>query len=178
MGQLDHYINICGIGRRTGQSDIDHRAARALRRRKEGGVRTFEVIPRRVSSVEDLIGGSFNTLTTKDKQGRVQGQGFWRDGVWHVLMRRPLLSEEQENEATLVPGRIQTVSFSVWNGENKERNGQKGGAFVSVAHRSHRRAVAGWVEKKYAGFVLGRPSPCGVSQRVRLSRQTPCGLAE
>ncbi len=123
MGQLDHYINIWHW-KADWQSDIDRRAARAPEK-KEGGVRTFEVIPRRVSSVEDLLGGGFSTLTTKDKQGRVQGQAFWRDGVWHVMMRRPLLSEEQENEATLVPGRIQTVSFSVWNGENKERNGQK-----------------------------------------------------
>jgi Ethylbenzene dehydrogenase len=123
MGQLDHYINIWHW-KADWQSDIDRRAARAPEK-KEGGVRTFEVIPRRVSSVEDLIGGGFSTLTTKDKQGRVQGQAFWKDGVWHVMMRRPLLSEEQENEATLVPGRIQTVSFAVWNGENKERNGQK-----------------------------------------------------
>ncbi|MBS0154195.1 MAG: hypothetical protein JSS38_06365 [Nitrospira sp.] len=123
MGQLDHYVNIWHW-KADWQSDIDRRAARAPEK-KDGGVRTFEVIPRRVSSVEDLIGGGFSTLTTKDKQGRVQGQAFWKDGVWHVMMRRPLLSEEQENEATLIPGRIQTVSFSVWNGENKERNGQK-----------------------------------------------------
>lgn len=123
MGQLDHYINIWHW-KADWQSDVDRRAARASEK-KEGGVRTFEVIPRRVSSVEDLIGGGFSTLTTKEKQGRVQGQAVWRDGVWHVVMRRLLVSEEQENEATLVPGRIQTVSFAVWNGENKERNGQK-----------------------------------------------------
>jgi hypothetical protein len=123
MGQLDHYINIWHW-KADWQSDIDRRAARTSEK-KEGGVRTFEVIPRRVSSVEDLIGGGFSTLTTKDKQGRVQGQAVWNDGVWHVVMRRPLVSEEQENEAKLVPGRIQTVSFAVWNGENKERNGQK-----------------------------------------------------
>lgn len=83
------------------------------------------MIPRRASSVEDLIGGGFSTLTTKEKQGRVQGRATWKDGMWRVVMRRPLSSEEQENEAKLVPGRIQTVSFAVWNGENKERNGQK-----------------------------------------------------
>lgn len=88
-------------------------------------MRTFEVIPRRISSVEDLIGGGFSTLTTKEKQGRVQGKAMWKDGVWHVVMRRPLSNEEQENEAKLIPGRVQTVSFAVWNGENKERNGQK-----------------------------------------------------
>lgn len=123
MGQLDHYINIWHW-KADWQSDIDRRAARTSEK-KEGGVRTFEVIPRRASSVEDLIGGGFSTLTTKEKQGRVQGQAFWKDGLWHVVMRRPLQSDEQENEAKLVPGRVQAISFSVWNGENKERNGQK-----------------------------------------------------
>ncbi|ALA60009.1 ethylbenzene dehydrogenase-related protein [Nitrospira moscoviensis] len=123
MGQLDHYINIWHW-KADWQSDIDRRAARQSEK-KEGGVRTFEVIPRRISSVEDLIGGGFSTLTTKEKQGRVQGKAFWKDGIWHVVMRRPLASEEQENEAKLIPGRVQTISFAVWNGENKERNGQK-----------------------------------------------------
>lgn len=124
MGQLDHYINIWHW-KADWQSDIDRRAARASEKKESGGVRTFEVIPRRLSSVEDLIGGGFSTLTTKEKQGRVQGKATWKDGVWHVVMRRPLSSEEQENEAKLAPGRVQTVSFAVWNGENKERNGQK-----------------------------------------------------
>jgi len=123
MGQLDHYINIWHW-KADWQSDIDRRAAKTSEKARDG-VRTFEVIPRRVSSVEDLIGGGFSTLTTKEKQGRVQGKAAWKDGIWHVVMRRPLVSEEQENEAKLVPGRVQTVSFAVWNGENKERNGQK-----------------------------------------------------
>jgi hypothetical protein len=123
MGQLDHYINIWHW-KADWQSDIDRRASRSNEKQREG-VRTFEVIPRRVSSVEDLIGGGFSTLTTKEKQGRVQGKATWKDGVWHVVMRRPLGAEEQDNEAKLVPGRVQTVSFAVWNGENKERNGQK-----------------------------------------------------
>ena len=123
MGQLDHYINIWHW-KADWQSDIDRRAAKTSEKARDG-VRTFEVIPRRVSSVEDLIGGGFSTLTTKEKQGRVQGKAAWKDGVWRVVMRRPLVSEEQENEAKLIPGRVQTVSFAVWNGENKERNGQK-----------------------------------------------------
>ncbi|WP_447602136.1 ethylbenzene dehydrogenase-related protein [Nitrospira sp. Nam80] len=126
MGQLDHYINIWHW-KADWQSDIDRRASRAGEKEKGGSSepRRFEVIPRRASSVEDLIGGGFSTLTTKEKQGRIQGKATWKDGTWHVVMRRPLSSEEQENEAKLVPGRIQTVSFAVWNGENKERNGQK-----------------------------------------------------
>ncbi len=125
MGQLDHYINIWHW-KADWQSDIDRRAARSSEKPSgEGGPRKFEVIPRRISSVEDLIGGGFSTLTTKEKQGRVQGKAVWKDGIWRVVMKRPLSIAEQENEAKLIPGRIQTVSFAVWNGENKERNGQK-----------------------------------------------------
>jgi hypothetical protein len=123
MGQLDHYINIWHW-KADWQSDVDRRAAKAGERQK-GGVRTFEVIPRRASSVEDLVGGGFSTLTSKQSQGRIQGKAIWKDGVWRVVMKRPLASTDQENEAKLVPGRVQTVSFAVWNGENKERNGQK-----------------------------------------------------
>ncbi len=125
MGQLDHYINIWHW-KADWQSDIDRRAARATEGKREGGeVRRFEVIPRRASSVEDLVGGGFSTLTTKHTQGRIQGKATWKDGVWHVVMRRPLASTDPENEARLEPGRLQTIAFAVWNGENKERNGQK-----------------------------------------------------
>ena len=125
MGQLDHYINIWHW-KADWQSDIDRRAAgQAAGSTKSGEVRRFEVIPRRASSVEDLVGGGFSTLTSKQSQGRVQGKAVWKDGTWKVLMRRPLESTDPENEARLAPGRIQAVAFAVWNGENKERNGQK-----------------------------------------------------
>ena len=124
MGQLDHYINIWHW-KADWQSDIDRRSAKSAEKKVEGEVRRFEVIPRRKSSVEDLIGGGFSTLTTKDEQGRVQGKATWKDGMWHVVMRRPLASTGQENEARLQAGHLQTIAFAVWNGENKERNGQK-----------------------------------------------------
>lgn len=124
MGQLDHYINIWHW-KADWQSDIDRRAARAGDRKESGEVRRFEVIPRRASSVEDLVGGGFSTLTSKQSQGRVQGKATWKDGVWRVVIRRPLVSTDQENEARLEPGRLQAIAFAVWNGENKERNGQK-----------------------------------------------------
>jgi hypothetical protein len=124
MGQLDHYINIWHW-KADWQSDIDRRAARAGEKKPEGEVRRFEVIPRRASSVEDLVGGGFSTLTTKQSQGRVQGKATWKEGMWHVVIRRSLGSTDPENEARLEPGRLQAVAFAVWNGENKERNGQK-----------------------------------------------------
>ena len=134
MGQLDHYVNIWHW-KADWQSDVDRRAARAKeKKRKKGGIRRFEVIPRRPSSVEDLIGGGFSTLTSKKRQGKIKGQAEWKNGFWRVVMKRPLTQagSEAENEATLIPGRMQAVAFAVWNGENNERNGQK--------------AVASWLQ--------------------------------
>lgn len=134
MGQLDHYVNIWHW-KADWQSDVDRRKARAKERgRKKRGIRKFEVIPRRPSSVEDLIGGGFSTLTSKNRQGKVKGEAEWDKGFWRVVMKRPLTKDgdDTENEALLVPGRMQAVAFAVWNGENKERNGQK--------------AVASWLQ--------------------------------
>jgi hypothetical protein len=125
MGQLDHYINIWHW-KADWQSDIDRRAARSAEKRESGGeVRRFEVIPRRLSSVEDLVGGGFSTLTSKQSQGKVQGSATWKNGVWRVVIRRAMASSDPENEARLDAGRLQAIAFAVWNGENKERNGQK-----------------------------------------------------
>ena len=134
MGQLDHYVNIWHW-KADWQSDVDRRAERAKEsKRDQSGPRRFEVIPRRPSSVEDLIGGGFSTLTSKEEQGRIQGQAEWKNGLWRVVMKRPLTltGDDLDNEAMLVPGRLQAVAFAVWNGENKERNGQK--------------AVASWMQ--------------------------------
>ena len=134
MGQLDHYVNIWHW-KADWQSDVDRRAARAKeKKRRRKGPRRFEVIPRRPSSVEDLIGGGFSTLTSKKRQGRVKGQAEWTRGIWRVVMKRSLTvdGDDLENEAMLIPGRLQAVAFAVWNGENQERNGQK--------------AVASWMQ--------------------------------
>ncbi len=127
MGQLDHYLNIWHW-KADWQSDVDRRAARTKKKgKKRGGIRRFEVIPRRPSSVEDLIGGGFSTLTSKKRQGRIKGQAEWKRGFWRVVMKRPLTAsgDDLENEALLQAGRLQAIAFAVWNGENKERNGQK-----------------------------------------------------
>ncbi len=127
MGQLDHYVNIWHW-KADWQSDVDRRAARAKeKKRRRKGPRRFEVIPRRPSSVEDLIGGGFSTLTSKKRQGRIKGQAEWKRGLWRVVMKRPLTvdGDDLDNEAMLIPGRLQAVGFAVWNGESQERNGQK-----------------------------------------------------
>lgn len=86
---------------------------------------------RRASSVEDLVGGGFSTLTSKWQQGLVQGNGIWDKGHWKVVVKRALQRREPES-AIFRPGPLQTVAFAVWNGGVGERGGQK--------------AVAPWVQ--------------------------------
>ena len=143
MGQLDHYVNIWHW-KADWQSDVDRRAARAKEsKRRRKGPRRFEVIPRRPSSVEDLIGGGFSTLTSKQRQGRIKGQAEWKRGLWRVVMKRPLTvdGDDLDNEAMLIPGRLQAVGFAVWNGESQERNGQK--------------AVASWMQLQIDPVTTG-----------------------
>ncbi len=133
MGQLDHYINIWHW-KADWQSDIDRRAARSTDKQREG-VRTFEVIPRRVSSVEDLIGGGFSTLTTKEKQGRVQGKATWKDGVWHVVMRRPLGARRAgQRGQTDSRARANRRLRGLERGKQGAERSKSGGAVVSVGH--------------------------------------------
>lgn len=149
MGQLDHYVNIWHW-KADWQSDVDRRAARAKEsKRRRKGPRRFEVIPRRPSSVEDLIGGGFSTLTSKRRQGRIKGQAEWKRGLWRVVMKRPLTvdGDDLDNEAMLIPGRLQAVAFAVWNGESQERNGQK--------------AVASWMQLLIDPVVTGSSSSEG-----------------
>lgn len=124
MGQLDHYVNIWQW-KADWQTDIELRAARDRNTDQSGAIRRFETIPRRVSSVEALLGGGFSTLTPTQYQGRVQGTAQWNNGVWRVVMTRPLTTADQENEAPLGPGRAQALVVAVWDGGIQERNGQK-----------------------------------------------------
>lgn len=56
--------------------------------------------------------------------------------------------------------------------ETAKKPWRLGFSYASIPSEGCSRMV-----KKAASFVLGRPSPCDVPQRVRLSCRTPCGLA-
>jgi hypothetical protein len=80
----------------------------------------------RTSSVEDLNAVGFGTLTTQSVGGQnVHGASEYRDGVWRVVMSRPL-SDGDPNDAILRPGdAAAVVAFAVWDGSRGDRNGQK-----------------------------------------------------
>ena len=80
---------------------------------------TFE---KRDSPVEDLNAEGFSTLTTQDEQN-VSGKGLWKNNMWKVVYKRSLTSPDN--------GDVQfkhsvPMAVAIWNGGNRERNGQKG----------------------------------------------------
>ncbi len=75
--------------------------------------------------VEDLNAGGFGSLTAQPAEAQnVQGYGVWADGKWQVIFSRDLASSET-NDISFTPGKTYSLAFAVWDGSNKERNGQK-----------------------------------------------------
>ena len=76
----------------------------------------------RVSAVEDLNAEGFSTLTTQAHQD-VDGEGNWRNNRWAVVFKRSLSTSDQND--TQFSGSKTPMAIAIWNGNNKERNGQK-----------------------------------------------------
>ena len=76
----------------------------------------------RISAVEDLNAEGFSTLTTQAHQD-VDGSGNWRNNRWAVVFKRNLSTSAQND--TQFSGSKTPMAIAIWNGGNKERNGQK-----------------------------------------------------
>lgn len=50
---------------------------------------------------------------------QVKGKGVWKDGVWRVVMKRPLRSEGK-NDVPFEKGRFTPFSLNAWDGSNGE----------------------------------------------------------
>jgi dimethylsulfide dehydrogenase subunit gamma/complex iron-sulfur molybdoenzyme family reductase subunit gamma len=75
------------------------------------------------SAVEDLVARGVGTLTPRAHQ-RVRGRGFWKDGMWTVILTRAVAAQ-QEGEATLPLGKARAVAFAVWDGAKGDRGARK-----------------------------------------------------
>ncbi|HHT9126002.1 MAG TPA: ethylbenzene dehydrogenase-related protein [Candidatus Brocadiia bacterium] len=80
-------------------------------------------LPNRGRSVEDLNAIGFGTLTTQEHQD-VLGNGVWKDGLWHVLITRPLTTTDPY-DVQFIPGDDTVFNVAAWDGSNGDRNGQK-----------------------------------------------------
>lgn len=84
------------------------------------------------SAVNDLIAIRVGTITPKDIQS-VQGRGFWSNGSWQVVFKRPIAINDPEVDANLEPApptagqavKNKLCAFSVWNGASGDRGGRK-----------------------------------------------------
>ena len=76
----------------------------------------------RRSPVEDLNADGFSTLTTQAHQD-VDGKGNWNNNRWTVVFKRALKTNDSND--TQFSGGKAPMAIAIWNGANKERNGQK-----------------------------------------------------
>lgn len=76
----------------------------------------------RHSPVEDLNAEGFGSLTTQATQN-VDGKGNWSNNRWAVVFKRSL-STSDANDTQFTSGKT-SMAIAIWNGANKERNGQK-----------------------------------------------------
>lgn len=76
----------------------------------------------RHSPVEDLNAEGFSTLTTQAHQD-VDGKGNWSNNRWSVVYKRALTTGDAND--TQFKGKKTPMGIAIWNGNNKERNGQK-----------------------------------------------------
>ena len=76
----------------------------------------------RTTAVDNLLAGSFGTLTQAPDQV-VQGTGEWRDGTWRVVFARDL--EVAADYTRFAEKQSTNVAFAVWDGASGERDGIK-----------------------------------------------------
>lgn len=72
--------------------------------------------------VDDLNAEGFSTLTIQEEQN-VSGAGVWADNTWQVVFKRSLTNSDEND--TQIKSSV-PMAVAIWNGANRERNGQKG----------------------------------------------------
>ena len=89
------------------------------------GIATYNILSdntMRRSPVEDLNAEGFGSLTTQAHQD-VDGKGNWNNDRWTVVFKRALKTKDIDD--TQFTGNKTPIAIAIWNGQNKERNGQK-----------------------------------------------------
>jgi mono/diheme cytochrome c family protein len=77
------------------------------------------------SNVSEMNAEGFGTLTPQASEDQqIGGSGVWGQGRWRVVMIRPLKTGSAQDRQ-FAPGEIIPVAFAVWDGSQRDRNGQK-----------------------------------------------------
>jgi DMSO reductase family type II enzyme heme b subunit len=77
----------------------------------------------RATPVLDQMAEGWGSMTVKPDQHAL-GMGVYRDGGWHVVITRPMVSDDV-NAPRLLPGDRTVVGFAVWEGGNREVGARK-----------------------------------------------------
>jgi len=73
--------------------------------------------------VLDQMAEGWGSMTAKPDQHAL-GKGVWRDGVWRVVITRPMVSDDP-NAPVLLPGEQTVMAFAAWEGGNREVGARK-----------------------------------------------------
>lgn len=68
------------------------------------------------TGVDEIIAEGFSTSSVEEGHGAA-GRGVWRDGMWSVVITRPM---GIDGGSTLVAGQPNALSFAVWQGGEDE----------------------------------------------------------
>ena len=77
----------------------------------------------RATPVLDQMAEGWGSMTVKPDQHAL-GKGVWKDGVWRVVITRPMVSDDL-NAPKLQPGDQTVVGFAVWEGGSREVGARK-----------------------------------------------------
>ena len=75
------------------------------------------------SPVNDLVAIRVGTITPKDNQ-EVMGKGVWENGVWTVVLKRPLKAVDSDNGISFA-SRKRLSALAIWDGSKGDRGGRK-----------------------------------------------------
>ncbi|MEN8108238.1 MAG: ethylbenzene dehydrogenase-related protein [Pseudomonadota bacterium] len=76
-------------------------------------------------SVQNLLGGGIGTITHTDGDDNIQVVSSHSGGLWQVVMSRPLAAIDAADQFEFTTGVTTEVSFAVYDGAFKQRNGAK-----------------------------------------------------
>ncbi|MHC4144742.1 MAG: ethylbenzene dehydrogenase-related protein [Planctomycetota bacterium] len=80
-------------------------------------------MPKLESAVSDMVAQRAGSLTPKEAQA-VQGRGVWREGTWHVVLKRALTTGDSEQDCQFTWGK-RSASFAIWDGDQQHRGSRK-----------------------------------------------------
>lgn len=87
--------------------------------------------PTRVLSGSNLQSEGLGSTSFRPRPSQVvAAEGGWRDGVWSVVLRRPL-TVEPATGVSIPPGARRSIGFAIWDGSAQDRGSQK---LVSIWH--------------------------------------------